>query len=205
MRKLYEILQQLWQRINWQPNVCTWLELLLIMAVIPVMLRADPAWFVEDGLVENIQLIVLSLAFIVALKSQNQHRFFVFLGMIILFMIMRETNLFRGYFCEKYLSPYDICRWKEFKYGYLVTGGRLIFVAFVLWYFIKNKLWRPLWNYIVKAPIYIWDFTFLVLMILGGTIAEFSCIDNEIMEEFCELISYIVIGNCIWRYRQVSV
>ena len=205
MKKTAEIILNIWHRINWRPNACTWLEILLLLAVVPAMLWANPEWFVEDGLVENIQLAVLLFAFVIAIRAQNQHRFFVFAGFIVLFMIMRETNLFRGYFCAKYLTPDDMCRWSEFKYGYLATGGRVLFALFTLWYFIKHKLWQPLWQYIVKAPIFIWEFVVIGLTIVGGTIAEFSVIDNEIMEEFCELICYVVIANFIWRYRQITV
>ena len=120
-------------------------------------------------------------------------------------MIMRETNLFRGYFCSKYLSSDDMCRWSEFKYGYLATCGRIVFALFTLWYFIKHKLWQPLWKYIVKAPIFVWEFLVIGLTIIGGTIAEFAFIDNEVMEECCELICYLAITNCIWRYCRVSV
>ena len=37
-------------------------------------------------------------------------------------------------------------------------------------------------------------------MIVGGTAAEFQSIDNEILEECCELIAYLALTNCIWRY-----
>ena len=205
MKKIADIILNAWHRINWRPNACTWLEILLLLAVAPIMYWANPEWFVEDGLVENIQLAVLILAFIIAIRAPNHRRFFIFAGLIVIFMIMRETNLFRGYFCAKYLTPDAICRWSDFKYGYLATCGRIVFALITLWYFIKHKLWQPLWQYIVKAPIFVWEFLIIAITVVGGTIAEFPLIDNEIMEECCELICYIAVANCIWRYRQIAV
>ena len=205
MLKISNICLALWRRMNWRPNACTLIEILLLALIAPLMLWANPAWFVEDGIVENIQLLVLIAAFIIACRAQNQRPLFIFAAMIVIFLIMRETNMFRGYFCEKYLNPDDICRWKEFKYGFIPEAIRLLLAIVALGYFIRCKLWRPLWKYVVNAPIFVWDFLILGLTFVGGTIAEFPCIDNEILEECCELICYIAVANCIWRYRQIEL
>ena len=205
MQKIRDFLNNIHRRINLHPNICTLFEILSVMAIIPLIKTAEPSLFAENGVVENIQLLVLMSAFLIAVFSSNQRRLFVFFGLMIMLMIMRETNMFRRYFCEKYLSPHEMCRWSSFKYGYLATDGRLIFIVAAIWYFIKNKLWQPLWKYIIKAPIYLWDIIIVILMTIGGTVAEFACIDNEILEEYCELICYIAIANCIWRYRQIKL
>lgn len=205
MHKLWNLCSALWQRINWRPNLCTWAEVLLMIMIVPFMQWGNPVWFVEDGAVENIQLLVLIIAFVIALRAENQRKFFIFAALMVLFMIMRETNLFRGYFCEKYLSGDAVCRWKDFKYGYIPEGFRLLFAGGTLIYFICCKLWQPLWKYVCRAPIFIWDILILGITVVGGTVAEFPCVDNEILEELCELICYIAVANCIWRYRQIKI
>lgn len=200
MNKLKMLCAKIWQRLNWQANWVTYLEFGLVAAIIPAMRWANPQWFVEDGLAENIQLLVLAIAVIIALRAKNSPSLFTFAALVLIFMIMRETNMFRGYFCTKYLSTGDVCRWSEFKYGWIAPGLRWAFVIFAAGYFVLRKLWRPLWNYILKAPIFVWDLLILAVMIVGGTIAEFACIDNEILEECCELAAYTALVNCVWRY-----
>ena len=195
----------LWHRISWRPNAATWAELLLILAVYPLMLWANPTYFTEDGWVENIQLLILFAAVIIAWRAKQNRPLFVFVGLMIIFMIMRETNLLRGYFCRAYLPEGALCRWKSFSYGYLAEGFRLLFVICAALYFCRQKLWKTVFIYLCRAPIFIWDIAIFCIMALGGTFAEFACIDNEIMEESCELICYLALVNCIYRYSKVSV
>lgn len=197
----------LWRRIDWKFNLLTFVEVVLLLAIYPLMRWQwpDAAYYVEDSWVENIQLAVLFIAAIIAFNTRNEHRLFVFVGFILIFMILRETNLFRGYFCMAYLEPDEMCRWENFKYGYLVKGARWVFVAYTVYYFVRHKIWQPIIKYIMKAPIFIWDIAIVGLMIIGGTLAEFPCIDNEIMEECCELTCYLALANCVWRYRQVKI
>ncbi len=205
MRKIWNICLNLWQRIDWHPNGGTWLEVILLTAIWPLMRWADPVLFTEDGWVENIQLLVLIAAMVFALRAEHNRSLFVLAAFVAVFMIMRETNMFRGYLCMMLLPPQEICKLEAFRYGYLLKAVRWVFVLYVLYYFISRKVWKTLIEYIKKAPIFIWDFLVLGLMIIGGTIAEFASIDNEIMEECCELICYIAVANCIWRYRQVKI
>jgi len=197
----------LWKRIDWKFNFMTFVEVALLLAIYPLMRWQwpDAAYYVEDGWVENIQLAVLAIAAIIAFNTRNEHRLFVFAGLVLIFMILRETNLFRGYFCMAYLEPDAMCRWEDFEYGYLVKGARWVFVAYTVYYFLRHKVWQPIIKYIMKAPIFIWDIAIVGLMIVGGTLAEFPSIDNEIMEECCELTCYLALANCVWRYRQIKI
>ena len=194
----------LWQRIDWKPNALTWVELCLMAAVYPLMQWAEPIYFAEDGWVENVQLLVLLGTGIIACRARQNRPLFIFAALVVIFMIMRETNLFRGYFCRAYLSVDALCRWEAFEYGYLAKGMRLLFVIGSVGYFLWHKLWQPVLKYLWHAPIFIWDIGIFCGMALGGTVAEFACIDNEIMEESCELICYLALANCIYRYTRVS-
>ncbi len=200
MNAIKLFITDLWHRLKWRGNLLTFVELGLIIAILPIMRGANPQWFVEDGLVENIQLLVLSTAIIVACLSKNEQSLFIFVAMIVGFMIIRETNLFRGYFCARYLEEDTICRWKEFRFGWIADALRWLFVLTMVGYFMYHKLWKKVWQYICNAPIFVWDLLILGVMIVGGTAAEFQSIDNEILEECCELIAYLALTNCIWRY-----
>ena len=205
MTKLMAFCKGVWQRIDWRPNVLTCLEIALILLIYPLMQWANPQYFVEDGWVENIQLLVLLAAIIIALRTKLNRPLFVFAALVIVLMIMRETNLFRGYFCAVYLQPGVLCRWEEFSYGYLVKGIRWVFVAYALYYFVRHKIWQPIMKYVLNAPIFVWDILICGLMIIGGMIAEMACVDNEVMEECCEWVCYLALTNCVYRYSRLSL
>ena len=201
MKRILAFFTDCWRRLNWSTNYGTWLEMVLIMAVVPAMRWGNPQWFVEDGLIENMQLLVLAAGLVVAFKATENRPLFVLAAFVVMFMIIRETNLFRGWFCEKYLSADELCKWSAFRYGWIADAVRWLFVGYIAYYAWRKRLWRLLGDYVQKAPIYVWDIAILGLMMVGGTVAEFACVDNEIMEEECELIAYVALVNCIYRYR----
>lgn len=193
------------KRISWQVNFLTFLEIAALIAVYPLMRFAPAAWFAEYGVVETSQLLLLLAGMVVALGSKINKPLFIFAAMLCFFMIMRETNMGRGYFCAQYLAEGQICRWSSFKYGYVPQAIRILYVLFMLYYFCRHKIYRLLWQYIAKAPLYFWDMAVLLSAAVGGSLAECSFIDNEIMEESCELIFYLALFNCIWRYKSIPL
>ena len=197
-----EFVKDFIRRVDKRVNAVTLTEVLLISSMYLIMKSADPKWFVENGFVENLQLIILAVAFMVCMTARSEKKFFVFCGLVVLFLIMRETNLGRSFFCEKYLKPNEICRWNNLPYGYMADVVRILYVILILVYAIYNKLWLPLWRYISKAPIYVWDIGIMVLCAFLGIMAETRYVDNEILEETAETIMYISLTYCLWRYSR---
>ncbi|MBR6355968.1 MAG: hypothetical protein IKR92_03840 [Alphaproteobacteria bacterium] len=203
MKNLTAFCKNLWQRMNWRPNLLTWATLAVALITVPALLLPfNPQLFVENGWVENIQLVILVAAIVIACRAKNDRQLFIFAAFVVVFMILRETNMFRDIFCMKYLPQEETCRWSAFKYGYLVSAARWLFAAYVVYYVWRYRLWRTAWQYICKAPIYVWDLLLLGLAGCGATVAEFSCVDSETMEECCELVLYLALANCIWRYSK---
>lgn len=97
-------------RIRWNINGLTIIEFIYILAIPFVLKFANSQFFVEGALVENLQLVVLAVAFVIAVKAPQDRSLFIALALLIVLMLMRETNLGRSYFCAKYLSPDEICR-----------------------------------------------------------------------------------------------
>lgn len=183
--------------INW----LTIIELIYISAI-PFMIKfAEPQFFAEGTLIENLQLAVLTVAFIIVVTAKKDRTLFIALAMLIVLMLMRETNLGRSYFCEKYLSSDEICRWKNMKYGIIVEPLRNLYGLYILYYIWSRKVYKLIGKYILQAPIYLVDSLIFVGAVVAATIAEWPLIDNEILEESSELLMYIVFINLILRYR----
>lgn len=192
------------QRLCMQYDWMTILSLFCLVSIFPLVRYADPMWFVENNVVENLQLIILWSSFFVALSAKIEKKFFIFCAMIVLFLIMRETNMGREYFCEKYLTENETCRWKSFKYGYVMEFLRLFFAVYIIFYVFKHKLYRPIKAYILRAPIFVWDIVILIVSVVGATVSEFRCVDNEIMEEMFEMVLYIALTKCLWVYGHLK-
>ena len=116
-------------RFDFSMTYFTVFELLLVLLIYPLIKYADPNLFVENGPVENLQLFILLIGMVVCLSGRQNKPLFVFCAFIIIFLMIRETNLGRSYFCAKYLTPTDVCK--------LLTGcafcmrALLRFIAFI--------------------------------------------------------------------------
>ncbi len=199
--KLKDFLKGIPPRLCCNINLLTIIELIYISAI-PFMIKfAEPQFFAEGTLIENLQLAVLTVAFIIVVTAKKDRTLFIALAMLIVLMLMRETNLGRSYFCEKYLSPDEICRWKNMKYGIIVEPLRNLYGLYILYYIWSRKVYKLIGKYILQAPIYLVDSLILVGAVVAATLAEWPLIDNEILEESSELLMYIVFINLILRYR----
>ena len=199
--KLKDFLKGIPPRLCLNINWLTIIELIYISAI-PFMIKfAEPQFFAEGTLIENLQLAVLTVAFIIVVTAKKDRTLFIALAMLIVLMLMRETNLGRSYFCEKYLSPDEICRWKNMKYGIIVEPLRDLYGLYILYYIWSRKVYKLIVKYILQAPIYLVDSLIFVGAVVAATIAEWPLIDNEILEESSELLMYIVFINLILRYR----
>lgn len=199
--KLKDFLKGIPPRLCLNINWLTIIELIYISAI-PFMIKfAEPQFFAEGTLIENLQLAVLTVAFIIVVTAKKDRTLFIALAMLIVLMLMRETNLGRSYFCEKYLSPDEICRWKNMKYGIIVEPLRNLYGLYILYYIWSRKVYKLIGKYILQAPIYLVDSLIFVGAVVAATIAEWPLIDNEILEESSELLMYIVFINLILRYR----
>ncbi len=187
-------------RLRWNVNFVTFLEVLLVCMLPFIMRYANPEWFMEGHFVENLQLVILIVAFFVAVKASNDKKMFYAIALVIVLLLMRETNLGRGYFCAKYLSPEDICRWKNLKYGFFVEPLRDLYGLSILYYVWRQKVYKTVGQYILKAPLFVWDLIIFVGAAVLAALAESQQIDNEILEESCETIMYVAFLNCLYHY-----
>ena len=143
--KLLEFTKKIPARLQWNLSWLTVVEFIYIAAIQFMLKYADTQLFVEGGWIENLQLVILGSALIIALRSPKDKALFTALSLVIVLMLMRETNLGRSYFCEKYLSPDEICRWKKMKYGFIVEPLRDLYVVYILYYIWSKKVYQTIW------------------------------------------------------------
>ncbi len=199
-----QFLKNIPHRMCWNVNLITIVEFLYVFILILTLSSLNPQWFVENGYMENSQLVVLMIALVVALCAKCDKYMFVTMALLVILMLSRETNMGRSYFCKQYLSDDVLCRWDNLKYGFVAEWVRALFCVYIVYYAWSKKIYITLRQYVLSAPIFVWDFVVLFGAAITACIAENPNIDNEILEECCEMLFYLALVNCLWRYSRMK-
>jgi hypothetical protein len=199
---MINILKNIWNRLDFSTNMLTFAELLLVLAIYPLVQYTDAKWFAEDSIVENLQMIICFACLVVAWRAPKDRPLFIFWGLLMMLMIIREINMGRHWLCAAYTSLI-YCGWSDVPYGEVLHWTRNILTVFVVVYFFWRKVYRLVWQYVKTAPIYVWEFLFLALGALLAQLAE-SPLDNESLEELAESLFYLAFLNCLVRYEKLD-
>ena len=114
------------------------------LLVVPCVMFLPQRYGYENGLLENLQMVVLFLGVFLAIKSKVNKKFFYFAAMVLVILILREVNCGRTLFFPVPGVENAFYSWKEIKYGWLAHPLYGLYMAYVGFYFIKNKLFVDL-------------------------------------------------------------
>lgn len=179
----------------------TWFGILTALLVIPCILFLPEKFGYENGLLENLQIFVLFVGLYLSFSAKTDKKFFIFIGLVLTILILREINCGRTLFFPVPGVENAYYRWKDIKYGYLAHPIFGVYISLVGLYFIKNKLFLNIWNYIKKTKLPFWN---IILMLFGmflGLYAEHSA-HNMVFEEITELLFYVSLIGIIWLYTK---
>ena len=179
----------------------TWLAALNALLIIPLMMFLPEKFGYENGLLENIQIVVLFIGLYLSFFAKTDKKFFIFIGLVLIILTLREVNCGRTLFFQIPGTENAFYSWKDIKYGYLAHPIFGVFIAFVGIYFLKNKLYANLWNYLTKTTLPVWNILFMSLGMGLGLYAEHS-MHNMVFEEIAELLFYISAVGIIWIYTK---
>lgn len=179
----------------------TWIEIITALLIIPFVIFMPERFGYENGVLENIQMAVLFLGLYLSFFSKVDKKFFIFLGLVLIILMLREVNCGRTLFFAVPGVENAFYSWKEIKYGYLAHPIYGIYIAFVAIYFLKNKLFLNLWDYIKNIKLPVWD---VLLMLTGMVLSVYvdHAIDNLVFEEATELLFYVSLIGIIWLYSK---
>ncbi len=179
----------------------TWLSILTAIAVIPCVMFLPERFGYENGLLENIQMVVLFAGLYFAFTSKVDKKFFIFAGLVLTILMLREINCGRTLFFPVPGVENAFYSWKDIKYGYLAHPLYGLYIASVAVYFLWNKLFLNFWNIVKNTKLPFWN---IFLMILGmglGLYAEHG-MENMVLEEITELLFYISLVGIICLYSR---
>lgn len=187
--------------LNFGIQGVTWLAIAAAIAIIPSVMFLPEKWGWENGILENIQMAVLFIGLYLSLKVDSNKKFFNFVAMVLVIIILREVNCGRTLFFPIPGVENAFYSWKEIKYGYLVHPIYGVYIAFVGFYFLKNKLFLTLWNIICKIKFPVWSVLLTIAGMILGTYAEHAT-ENFVFEEISELLFYVALVGIIYLYTR---
>ena len=198
MNKIINFMQS---HINFGLHNATIISMIVAIAIAPAVMFLPERCGWENGLLENIQMVVLFLGVFFSLRPKVDKKFFLFVAFVLGILILREVNCGRTLFFAVPGTENTFYSWSEIKYGYLAHPIYGLYIAFVGIYFLKNKLFINLWQKIRDIKFPIWNFFLLFLGMAGGIYAE-ECAHNFLLEEATELLFYTALVGFIYLYSQ---
>ena len=197
MEKIKEFM---FRHVNFGLQNVTWISILSLVLLIPAVIFLPERCGYENGLIENIQLFVLFIGMYFAIIPKLDKKFFTFVALVIGILLIREVNCGRTIFFPIPGEVNQFYRWSEIKYGWLAHPIFGAYIAFVGFYFLKNKLFLNLWEKIRDIKFPIWYFFVLLAGMVFGLYAE--KVHHLVMEEFAELVFYIALIGFVYSYSQ---
>lgn len=186
---------------NFSVPAVTWLAIAAALAIVPSVMFMPEKWGWENNVLENIQMIILFIGLYLSLKVDSNKKFFNFVAMVLVIIMLREVNCGRTLFFSVPGTENTFYSWKEIKYGYLAHP---IYGAYMTWvgiYFLKNKLFLTLWDIVRKIKFPFWNILLMLLGMALGTYAEHAT-QNFVFEEIAELLFYVALIGIIYLYTR---
>lgn len=179
----------------------TYIAVLTAILVLPCAKYLPVQFGYENGLLENLQLIVLFMSFLIALLAKTNKKFFIFAALIITILMLREINCGRTIFFPVPGYENAFYGWKDIKYGWLAEPIYGTYIACTGLYFIFNKLYLNLFKIIKTVKFPIWN---ILLMLTGMTVGMYSekALHNMVLEEMAELLFYVSLMGIVWLYSR---
>ena len=179
----------------------TWIGIAAAVAVLPCVMFLPPQYGYENGLLENLQMLVLFFGIYLCFSSKVDKKFFIFAGLVLTILVLREVNCGRTLFFPIPGAENAFYSWKEIKYGWLAHPLFGLYIAGIAVYFLKNKLFLNLWNLIKNNKLPFWNIILTITGIVSSLYAE-KATENFVFEEISELLMYTGILGIIWLYSR---
>lgn len=197
------------QRLDFtiQPTTC--LTFLVALACVFLLAYAPDTWAYENGLLENLQMILLMLGMLFCITARADKSLYLFFACILFFMMLREVNCGRMLFWSRngefFYSglPADYLKWKEIPHGTTIRSSiyaaiSLLCVAALC----RRGNFAALKKTLLHTQAPFWELILMLIAVLSSITAERLHI-CFVTEEVSELLLYTALASAIFRYSRV--
>ncbi|QDR82036.1 hypothetical protein [Sporomusa termitida] len=187
------------KRILWEITPATALSLAVMLFAVCFGWLLPPEYGQENGAVENLQILVLSLAAGIAFSvcftlqlRQQRRKLYALSGVFLLLAIARELSWGRVFYMD---NAGNIPPLKALWYGPAVYPVVAILITGVLIYFFTSGLHKELISWLKKDNLPLLDLVFMITGILAADFIEHhtaGLLGNRtvVFEELFELAAY---------------
>ena len=180
----------------------TWIAFAILVAI-PFCLKYMPQKYgYENGLLEDIQMVVLFGILALCFTAKVNRTFFKFCAWILTIIMIREVNCGRTLFFHVPGTENSYYPWREIKYGYLVHPIYGLYIGIVALCFLIKKQYVTLWKIAKNVRFPFWNVALVCFAMFMGAIAEKATNNNFIFEEGFELLFYISLAGIIYLYSR---
>lgn len=183
-------------RLDFRLYPVTLFPLIILLLTYPAMLWLPIEYTYENHLIENSQLVIILATFIMCLKAKSDKQFFNSLALVMIILFLREINCGRTIFFAIEGTDNAFYSWKEIPYGWMVNPLYALFMIGSGLYFLLTKSYMVLFKYMTKAKLSVWNWIFLFLGIILGTLGEE--IGDFALEEMTETLFYLALMALIY-------
>ena len=170
-----------------------------LLSIVPCVLSLPEKYGFENGIIENIQMVVLLITFIFCIKAKQYKKLFIFMALVILLLALREVNYGRTIFFPVPGQENMYYSWKDIKYGFLVHPFVAVYIISSLAYFAFNKLYFAVWEIFTKIKLPVLNISLMAIGICLGVYAE-KYTHSFVFEEMAELLFYLSLSSIIYLY-----
>ena len=194
--------QNIFSRLNWKVYKPTLISIITFLSIFPCILFFPERYAWENHFIENFQLIILFIIFLIALNSPRYKKLFNWITIITVILFLREINCGRIFFkIEGCIKP-TFKVWNEilpFPYNYIPIILYSLLMFYAVFYFFKSKAYIDLFKIIKFAKIDCINTLFILFSIILGTLSE-NKFHNVVLEETTETLFYVSFCVLVYLY-----
>ena len=196
------------KRLDFSIQTSTLLTFLVAIVCVFLYLYAPDTWAYENGMLENLQMILLMLSLLFCITSRTDKSLYLFFACILFFMMLREVNCGRMLFLSRngefFYSglPADYLKWKEIPHGTTIRTviyGTVILLCLLA--LCRKGNFTALKQTLLHTQLPFWELLFMIIAVLSSITAERLHI-CFVTEEVSELLLYAALASAIFRYSR---
>lgn len=187
--------------LDFRMHTAAWIAMVVAVLSIPVGMYMPESFGYENGVVENMQMVVLALGVYFCFRSNNHRQLFIFAGLVLIMLMLREVNCGRTLFFAKPGEVNSFYKWKEIPYGWVARVVFGLYIGASVLYFFVKKLYMQIWNAMKMVSFPVWN---LLLALLGMSLGVYAerCMKNLTIEELAELVFYVSLVGLLHIYAR---
>lgn len=195
-------------RFDFRACLSTWFVVAVIPLSVLVIMYAPDSLGYENGILENLQMILLMLCLIFCVTAKADKPLYLFCATVVLFLMLREVNCGRVLFWSRpgevfHCGPAgDYLKWKEIPHGSVIrTSVYVVATLFCLLALFRKGNLTAIVKLAWRTRIPFWELLLLICGIATGMIAERFNI-CFLAEEMGEMLMYTALTSAIYRYTR---